>query len=195
MRNFNRWRVPIILILAGICCMFLGKFLNRIELSSDTTVADKENYTVASSTFYDGATAATVTDWRAITEYHQNRLTAFLQNVKDVGTVSVLVYCDQSSILELVKNSDVESQIVTEKDQNGGQRETESTKENDDYLLIQDSNGNQRVVAVSESIPAIESICVVCSGGDKMAVRERVTVALSALYDLPASRISVIPGK
>lgn len=191
----KRIKIPLIILFAGVVCMILGNFIQNQNAKVQTyTEPTNVNGHPVSSGVHDGATYATVTDWRVIIEYHQNRIVDFLKNVKGVGSVSVLVYCDRSSVLELVSNSVLDDQFIEENDGNGGTRDTQNHKQENEYLVIQDQDGNQRVVAVSESIPAITSVCVVCSGGDQAAVQERIITALSALYNLSANKIVVIQG-
>lgn len=187
-------RKPIVIVLVGICVMIVGGFLQNkksvVQYSESASNKIKTEMPIQ-----DGATQSVVTDWRTITEYHQNRLTGFLENVEGVGVVSVMVYCDQSSIIELVTNQGSHTQKTEEKDTNGGNRVNEENQEDRQYLVLEDKDGNQRVVAIKESIPTIKSVCVVCEGGGKMAVQERVTAAIVTLYDLSPNKIVVLPGK
>lgn len=187
-------RKPIVIVLVGICVMIVGGFIqNKKTVVQYSESASNKNKT--EMPIQDGATQSVVTDWRTITEYHQNRLTGFLENVEGVGVVSVMVYCDQSSIIELVTNQGSHTQKTEEKDTNGGNRVNEENQEDRQYLVLEDKDGNQRVVAIKESIPTIKSVCVVCEGGGKMAVQERVTAAIVTLYDLSPNKIVVLPGK
>ncbi len=189
------FRLPCVFILLGVLCMVAGNYLGKKSVSNQNDSVPKEYHTQITNAFIQGgATNSTVTDWRVITEYHQNRLTDFLKHVKGVGDVSVLVYCDRSSILSLVENCTNDSSSIKENDGNGGERVTENSKNQSNYLVLQDQDGNQRVVAISETIPAITSVCVVCSGGNQAGVRERVIQAISILYDLSPANIVVIQG-
>lgn len=188
-------RLPIVLVLIGIGVMIVGGFFagaNTTASYSNTSVTENVQTEQA---FSDGATQSVVTDWRTITEYHQNRLQNFLKDIQGVGRVSVMVYCDRSSILELVSNHTIHTQHTEETDGNGGNRIVEDNQDDSQYLVLEDKDGNQRIIAVQESIPAITSVCVVCEGGGKMVVQERVTAAISTLYDLSPSKIVVLPGK
>lgn len=190
-------RLPCFLVLFGLILMVTGNLIAGVE---ETRNAPYSTSTAESTgTVFSDVPNSTAygigTDWRVIIEYHQNRIAGFLKNVKGVGKVSVLVYCDSSSVIELVENSVLDSQYIDEKDSSGGSRLTETEKRESNYLTVKDAAGNERVVAISESIPAITSICVVCSGGGQSAVQERVITALSALYDLPAYKIVVLAGE
>ena len=187
-------RIPVGMVLLGICVMCIGNFIPTAKHTSYTVSNGAEQYKTDLN-YSDGATQSMVTDWRSITEYHQNRLAHFLENVEGVGAVSVMVYCDQSSVIELLSNRVTHTQITEETDQNGGNRVIEEFQEDEDYLVLEDQDGNQCVVAVKESIPAIQSVCVVCSGGGKMVVQERVIAAIVTLYDISPNKIAVLPGK
>ncbi len=188
-------RLPIVLMFVGVLLMMVSHFFTAprkydtcSDLPQSSVSQPQQNYT-------DGATQSIVTDWRTITSYHQNRLQNFLKNIQGVGDVSVMVYCDRSSILELISNSVLHTQTTEESDGNGGNRVVQEEESEGQYLVLEDQYGNQRVVAVQESVPAITAVCVVCEGGGKMAVQERVIAAIATLYDLPPSKIAVLPGK
>lgn len=187
-------RMPVGMVLVGICAMCIGNFLPTAKQEA-YVVSNSVNQNQNNLNYRDGATQSVVTDWRTITEYHQNRLARFLENVEGVGDVSVMVYCDQSSVIELVSNIVTQTQKTEETDQNGGNRVMEETQKDEDYLVLEDQAGNQRVVAVKETIPAIQSVCVVCAGGGKMVVQERITAAIVTLYDISPNKIVVLPGK
>ncbi len=188
-------RLSCTIILLGVLCMVVGNFVEEKSVFANDYSTTLEYAPSAPNTIIQGgATNSTVTDWRIITEYHQNRLTNFLKHIKGVGDVSVLVYCDSSSVLSLVENTTKDSNVIKENDGDGGERITENTKNQSNFLVLQDQNGNQRVVAISETIPAITSVCVVCSGGNQAGVQERVIQAISTLYDISPGKIVVIQG-
>lgn len=195
MRKMKKFRIPCILIFLGIICIFTGNFLSKNTVSEVTPFSIVDHSITPSNNKSDGATNSTVTDWRVISEYHQNQLTSFLKQVKGVGNVSVLVYCDRSSILTLANNSTQDMSTIQENDANGGERVTDNSKNQSNYLVVQDQYGNQKVVALSETLPAISSVCVVCSGGNQASVRERVIQAICTLYNLSPSNIVVIQGE
>ncbi|MBR5280044.1 MAG: hypothetical protein IKU26_03635 [Clostridia bacterium] len=187
-------RLPIGMVLLGMCVMCIGNFLPNTKRTS-YTISNSASQYETDAAYNDGATQGVVTDWRTITEYHQNRLARFLENIEGVGAVSVIVYCDRSSVIEFLANQVTHTQETEETDQNGGNRVIQDFQEDEEYLVLEDQGGNQRVVAAKELIPAIRSVCVVCAGGGKMVVQERITAAIVTLYDLSPNKIVVLPGK
>ena len=195
MNKLKAYRLPLLLILCGVMCMTVSNFLVNTASVNDPYAVDFENSRLsANGDINDGGTLSTVTDWRVLTEYHQNRLKSFLQQVKGVGDVSVLVYCDRSSVLSLADNHSADVSTIHELDGKGGERVTENSKKQSNYLILQDQYGNQRVVALSETVPAITAVCVVCTGGNQASVQERVIQTISTLYHLPPSNIVVVQG-
>ena len=56
---------------------------------------------------------------------------------------------------------------------------------------LKDKDGNESVVYVSQNAPEIAGIAVCVKGGASAAIQEKIKKTLIALYDIPASKISI----
>lgn len=193
-------RIPCGIVLFGVLLTLFGKLFSAGSPSSAGAGGSAFRETAKAGGSFsaqmkeDGAAVGTVTDWRIILEYHESRLEAFIRKIKGAGDATVLVECDSSSMIQLVENSTLRKNQTQEADNNGGTRTVTEENEENAYLIVKDQSGNERVVAVSETLPAITAVCVVCKGGGQSAVQERIISALRVLYGLPASRIVVLAG-
>jgi stage III sporulation protein AG len=59
-----------------------------------------------------------------------------------------------------------------------------------EYVLYDSENGETPVL-IEEYFPQIQGVAVVCEGGDNTVVKERVISALSSLFNISSSKISV----
>ena len=59
-----------------------------------------------------------------------------------------------------------------------------------EHILFDSGVGKQALVE-EQLVPDIKGVAVVCSGGDDIAVIERITELVSVVLDLPSNRICV----
>lgn len=69
-----------------------------------------------------------------------------------------------------------------------------SQEREDTHVLLEDADGNQRALAVSQSQPQVRGVVVVSSAAGEPAVREKLLTAVCTALDLPASRVCVLSG-
>lgn len=65
-----------------------------------------------------------------------------------------------------------------------------SYSEKSEYVIYDGDDGDSPIL-LKENFPEIEGIAVVCTGGDSVAVREKVINCVTALFNLPSNRVSV----
>jgi stage III sporulation protein AG len=59
-----------------------------------------------------------------------------------------------------------------------------------EYVLY-DGDDGETPVLIKQYFPQIQGVAVVCEGGDNTAVKERIINALSSLFNISTSKISV----
>lgn len=59
-----------------------------------------------------------------------------------------------------------------------------------EYVLYDASSGDSPLL-IQQKYPQVQGVVVVCSGGDNTVVRENIINCISALYDIPSTRINV----
>ncbi len=69
-------------------------------------------------------------------------------------------------------------------------RDDSSITSKSEYVFYDSNNGDEPVL-IKEYLPSVQGVVVVCSGGDQITVRENVINSISALFNLPSSKISV----
>ena len=65
-----------------------------------------------------------------------------------------------------------------------------SASQNSEYVIYDGKDGDSPIL-LQENFPQIEGIAIVCSGGDNVAVKERVIQCVSSLFNISSNRISV----
>lgn len=115
----------------------------------------------------------------------ETRLTKILSEVDGAGKVSVMVTLYSQGVSEFATNStaDVKSQ------QDSSQKKTES-----EYVIIDGVNGDE-CVALRSTVPEVQGVVVVCSGGDNGTVKNNITNAVSDLLGISTNSVTVIKMK
>ena len=65
-----------------------------------------------------------------------------------------------------------------------------SVNQKDEYVIYSSDNGETPVL-IMEYFPKVQGVTVVCSGGNNVAVKEKVIEAVTSLFSIPANRVSV----
>ncbi len=104
-------------------------------------------------------------------------LTELLSSIDGVGECRVMITLRNTSESVYAKNSDSSS--------------SDNSKSSSDEYVIYDSENGDSPILLKENFPDIEGVAIVCSGGDNIAVKEKVIKCVSALFNISSNRISV----
>lgn len=70
----------------------------------------------------------------------------------------------------------------------------ELAKDGEQYLTVKQSDGAQETVMLSREAPEVKGVAVICKGGDDPNRQKQIIELISALFNLPTSRIFVSAG-
>lgn len=122
-------------------------------------------------------TEVTKTDYTAYVNELDDKLNHLISSIDGVGKCEVMITLKSTSenvYAKNIQNSQSES----------------SASQNSEYVLYDGKDGDSPIL-IQENFPEIEGIAIVCSGGDSIAVRERVIQCVSSLFNISTNRISV----
>ena len=144
----------------------------------------------------DGNTGKTVrgtsdgTDEEMYTTYLEDRLSRILSQIEGAGEVKVMITLKSSAEKVLDKDT------VTEEDSQGGTRQSSkaSKKENTVYASDSDSTtqGSGSPYVSKELSPEIEGVVVIADGGGNAVVKENISSAVQALFDIEPHKIRIM---
>lgn len=106
-----------------------------------------------------------------------DELTELLKSMDGVGDCRVMITLRNTKENVFAKN--IESS------------ESDNSKSQSDEYVIYDSENGDTPILLKENFPDIEGVAIVCSGGDNVAVKEKVIKCVSALFNISSNRISV----
>ncbi|MBE7067049.1 MAG: hypothetical protein E7385_05805 [Ruminococcaceae bacterium] len=125
------------------------------------------------------------------TEYYTSQIKQFVSSIEGVSNVNVIVHIDSTDNIILAENVTSESEKITEKDSNGGSRDTLTESNNKEFVIIKDSNGNEEIVVLSNHMPTIVGVAIRADGCQSYVIQEKIINAIKNTYGLKASQIYV----
>ena len=117
------------------------------------------------------------------------RLSSLLRNMEGVGACHVYVTLENGVEYVYAKQQQENADRTEDKDVNG-QRVQESADTQESVILIDGDNGEEGLL-LTEIQPQIKGVVVVCDGGEKQAVKERITAVVTTALNISARRVCV----
>ncbi len=166
LKNEKKVWIPVCIGILGIALLALSEFLPQEQESSVETAVNS-------------------TDDAAYCTELENRLSAVIADVENVGRVRVLLTLEGSA--ETIYATDVSVQSEQEGD-------TVSERRDSEYVLIDDSGGDSGMVLRTQT-PKVQGVIVVCDGANLPEVASQVTRAVSTALGVGTDRVSVLKMK
>lgn len=127
-----------------------------------------------------------------INQYEKNmekRLENILSNIQGAGKVKVMITYKESKESILANKDSLSDKTVTEKDANGGTRDTSEYQKEQDYVILDD--GYNQPYVTKSICPKAQGVVVLAQGGEDVIVVEKITKAVESLLDIPIHKIQV----
>ena len=125
----------------------------------------------------------------------EKKLEELLSFMEGAGKVKVMITLDSLGEKVLEKDTPVERNVVTETDAGGGSRNTNNVNSQETTVYVTDSGGNKIPYVVTETLPAVKGVTVVCSGGDNDLVEKNITEVIQALFGIEVHKIKIVKMK
>lgn len=111
------------------------------------------------------------------TDQLEDKLMQIISSIDGVGECQVMITLENTT--ESVYATDVEVK-----------NDDTSTNQKDEYVIYDSENGETPVL-IKEYLPKVQGVTVVCTGGENIAVKERIIESVTSLFNIPANRVSV----
>ena len=169
----KRFRIPLLLIAAGLLLMMIGKISPKAESLEEQ--GDTEE--LLQSQQEDSL------------ETRIEQLLCGISGVKDANVV--ITYADSG---EKMVEKDVLTQTdkTHEEDGTGGNRVVESNQQQGETVYIEDGQGNKQPFVKTEVYGTVQGVVVVLKGTYDESIREKIVRALEVLLDVPTHKVQVI---
>ena len=167
----------LILVLAGILILI-------IALPTDTkekkhAEKSKENISKENNTM------------EASKDEIERKLEDILEKIDGAGDVKVMITYQDSGTQVVEKDKNTSENSLEESDSTGGVRSTKEQQLQESTVYEEADAGNTPFVS-KELLPKVEGILIVASGGDNQKVKQNISEAVLALFQVEAHRIKIV---
>lgn len=167
----------LILVLAGILILIIAlptdtKEKKQAEKSKENI--SKENNTMEASK-----------------DEIERKLEDILEKTDGAGDVKVMITYQDSGTQVVEKDKNTSENSLEESDSTGGVRSTKEQQLQESTVYEEADAGNTPFVS-KELLPKVEGILIVASGGDNQKVKQNISEAVLALFQVEAHRIKIV---
>ena len=167
----------LILVLAGILILIIAlptdtKEKKQAEKSKENI--SKENNTMEASK-----------------DEIERKLEHILEKLDGAGDVKVMITYQDSGTQVVEKDKNTSENSLEESDSTGGVRSTKEQQLQESTVYEDADAGNTPFVS-KELLPKVEGILIVASGGDNQKVKQNISEAVLALFQVEAHRIKIV---
>lgn len=178
----------IVLALIGAAIMIFSSF---IQVSDEVMPYERDEAPITETTaiITKEDTPKTMQDYEKL---YENQLVEIITNMLGVEKVTVKINLDSTEIIEVEKNRTISEQSTKEKDKQGGTREIEDMKRDEQVVLYQ-NNGNQNPLILKTIKPKVRGVVVVAEGAESVQVKAMIIEAVQKLLDVAPHEIGILP--
>lgn len=127
-----------------------------------------------------------------ISEYEENireQTKALIENIDNIKDVNVIMTFKSTGEKMLQYDSENSNSSRTSKDTNESDSNSKRT------TVIMQNNGEEKPYVIKETYPQVAGIAVTAKGVNKSGKKDEIINMLSALFDVPLHKISIIDKK
>ena len=73
--------------------------------------------------------------------------------------------------------------------------EQESESTNKSYITVRTADGGEQALIISETMPKVRGVAIVCDGGDDEIISKSIENAVTAALDITSKRVYIAGGK
>lgn len=121
----------------------------------------------------------------------ERKLEDILEKIDGAGDVKVMITYQDSGTQVVEKDKNTSENSLEESDSTGGVRSTKEQQLQESTVYEEADAGNTPFVS-KELLPKVEGILIVASGGDNQKVKQNISEAILALFQVEAHRIKIV---
>ena len=174
-RITTHFKNPKLLIALGICGIALLLFSSLLD-TDGTKDTLSEDYDTAKQT----------EEYRAKLEEDVLRIVKSISGDKKATVVVTL----ESSI----KYDYANSFDTTSSNSSGSNTKNESSSSSKTYLTFKNRDGGEEPLIITEIMPEVRGVAIVCYGGDDQVLTEKIKNAVTAALNITSKRVYIVGG-
>lgn len=121
----------------------------------------------------------------------ERKLEDILEKIDGAGDVKVMITYQDSGTQVVEKDKNTSENSLEESDSTGGVRSTKEQQLQESTVYEEADAGNPPFVS-KKLLPKVEGILIVASGGDNQKVKQNISEAVLALFQVEAHRIKIV---
>jgi stage III sporulation protein AG len=121
---------------------------------------------------------------------NEKKLKKFIEEIEGAGKCEVMITLDSGSEYIYATEKRVNQNTVKDKSTNGESNEIREDIENK-TIVLNDSNGGEKPLIIKEIQPKIKGVAIICEGGDRALVKNRIIEVVTSLLDVPTNKVCV----
>lgn len=125
----------------------------------------------------------------------EKRLSDTLAYMDGAGKVKVMITLQSSAEKVVEKDTPGSRASTAETDAEGGRRSVNEMESGESTVYVTGENGVQTPYVVKHIEPKIEGVIVIAQGGGSAQVRQNITEAVQALFNIEAQKVKVVKMK
>lgn len=138
----------------------------------------------------DTAASSPLTTSEEYTRQLEEKLTKIVSGITGSDNVTVMVTLESGT--EYVYANDVKSSAgVSEANASGSSAAAKTDELEENYILVDTSDGGQVALLLTELAPTVKGVVVVCDGGSNEQVQKKVSSAVTTALDITSKRVCV----
>lgn len=167
-KNNKRLVIIVIIGVVGMLLILLSEKFQSDDSGASKTQAPEDYYSLSNG----------------YKDKIQSELLSIIKKIDGVGDVDILVTVDGTTEYVYAEELDKQSDESDDKQSEGYNNK----------IVIIDENGSQKPLIKKIVEPKVTGVLVVCSGGDRYEIIEKVYKAVSAALNIPTSSVCVVKG-
>ncbi len=182
-----------VMFVAGILLLILSGILGGVK-PRETADRQTASFTAAETVLSDISSQSALSA-ESYEERLEKKLEETLSYVYGAGKVKALVTVSYGKEKILATSEKNEFSQLTEDDGGGGTRESMTQKTESQTILVKQKDGGESPLILKEIEPKIEGVVIIAEGGGDITVKDALTRAVQAAYNVEAHKISILKMK
>lgn len=116
-----------------------------------------------------------------------------IASIKGAGKTKIMLTLDGTVRNLYASDNDIQQKESSRKN-SADENADKQSSEKKSLITVRGRDGTEQAVRIGQLLPSVRGVLVVCEGGDDESVRKRITEAVKAALDIPASHICVTKG-
>ncbi len=147
------------------------------------------------STFGNGDSKSTAIEKSTADEYSQKietQISKVVCKITGEKDAEVMISLESSGEIIYADAKTISKNNVTDKDNLEKYKSQQTDNTEQSYIIVEDANGDQRALIVSELAPTVKGVVIVTKYADNAAISERIKSAVTTVLNIPSKKVCVV---